>query len=268
MVKKQEEVEASGTEDNFLAMLRELRAPVDPQMIRQRDGWRDRDGNAHQLDYVEWHTVADILDDVAPRWSHAIKDIRQFGEFLVATVVLTIDGVSREGMGTGHFANEMGIKKAEHDALKRAAVKFGIARELYRKEPEDQSAPQSRQQFSGNSAPRGNSYSGPANPTSGGMTKATSKQIGMITKVAGEKNVAADDIAHDVAGRSVDQLTKGEASDVIQALLNYNPERSYGGEVGGYGGQDFTGASDATQSASMNEPMPPRNAAADDDIPF
>jgi hypothetical protein len=42
--------------------------------------------------------------------------------------------VTREGIGTGPADTEMGIKKAEHDALKRAAVKFGIARELYRRE--------------------------------------------------------------------------------------------------------------------------------------
>ena len=54
-------------------------------------------------------------------------------------VAITIDGVTREGVGTGTADNETGIKKAEHDALKRAAIKFGIARELYQRESESSS---------------------------------------------------------------------------------------------------------------------------------
>ncbi|MBK8304950.1 MAG: hypothetical protein IPK98_16735 [Chloracidobacterium sp.] len=103
-------------------------------MIRQRAGRRDRDGNVHMVEYVEWHTVADILDDNAPNWAHTVKDIRSIGDIVTVTVAITIDGVTREGIGTGKAISETGIKKAEHDALKRAAVKFGIARELYKKE--------------------------------------------------------------------------------------------------------------------------------------
>jgi len=43
----------------------------------------------------------------------------------------TISGVTREGVGTGLADSETGIKKAEHDALKRAAVKFGVVRDCY-----------------------------------------------------------------------------------------------------------------------------------------
>jgi hypothetical protein len=53
---------------------------------------------------------------------------------VAVTAAITIDGVTREGVGTGPADTETGIKKAEHDALKRAAVKFGIARDLYRRE--------------------------------------------------------------------------------------------------------------------------------------
>ena len=118
----------------FSSTLRALSKNVDPNLVKQREGWRDRNGNVHFVDYVEWHTVADILDENASNWSHTVKDIRQIGDIMTVTVAITIDGVTREGIGTGLAESEMGIKKAEHDALKRAAVKFGIARELYRKE--------------------------------------------------------------------------------------------------------------------------------------
>lgn len=120
----------------FANLLRTLRQPIDPKLIKTREGWTDRQGNTHWVEYIEWHTVADILDRVAPDWSHAVRNITQIGEMVAVTAAITIDGVTREGVGTGSAESETGIKKAEHDALKRAAVKFGIARELYRRESE------------------------------------------------------------------------------------------------------------------------------------
>ncbi|HEX8423509.1 MAG TPA: Rad52/Rad22 family DNA repair protein, partial [Pyrinomonadaceae bacterium] len=120
----------------FTNTLRILRQPVDPKLIKTREGWRDRNGNQHMVEYVEWHAVADILDRVAPPWSHAVRGIVQIGDMVAVTAAITIEGVTREGVGTGTADNETGIKKAEHDALKRAAIKFGIARELYQRESE------------------------------------------------------------------------------------------------------------------------------------
>ena len=62
---------------DFSATLKELRRNVDPNLVKQREGWRDRNGNVQTVDYVEWHTVADILDDVAPNWTHTVKDINR-----------------------------------------------------------------------------------------------------------------------------------------------------------------------------------------------
>src|SRR6476646_11434530 len=135
---------ASSNVLDFSTTLRELRKNVDPQLVRQRAGRRDRNGNMHMVEYVEWHTVADILDEHASNWGHTVKDIRAIGDIITVTVAITIDGVTREGIGTGKTASETGIKKAEHDALKRAAVKFGVARELYKREFDsiDQDEPQ------------------------------------------------------------------------------------------------------------------------------
>ncbi|MBO0726031.1 MAG: hypothetical protein J2P52_10560 [Blastocatellia bacterium] len=118
----------------FANTLRTLRQPIDSRLIKTREGWTDRQGNTHWVEYIEWHTVADILDRVAPDWSHAVRNIAQIGDMVAVTAAITIDGVTREGVGTGPADTETGIKKAEHDALKRAAVKFGIARDLYRRE--------------------------------------------------------------------------------------------------------------------------------------
>ncbi|MGH9755154.1 MAG: Rad52/Rad22 family DNA repair protein [Blastocatellia bacterium] len=118
----------------FANLLRTLRQSIDPRMIKSREGWTDRQGNTHWVEYIEWHTVADILDRVTPDWSHAVRNITQIGDLVAVTASITIDGVTREGIGAGSADTETGIKKAEHDALKRAAVKFGIARDLYRRE--------------------------------------------------------------------------------------------------------------------------------------
>jgi hypothetical protein len=118
----------------FANLLRTLKQPIDSRLIKTREGWTDRQGNTHWVEYIEWHTVADILDRVAPDWSHAVRNITQIGEVVAVTAAITVNGVTREGVGTGPADTETGIKKAEHDALKRAAVKFGIARDLYRRE--------------------------------------------------------------------------------------------------------------------------------------
>ena len=73
----------------FSATLRELKKHVDPNLVKQREGWRDRNGNVQMVDYVEWHTVADILDEAAPNWAHTVKDIRQIGDLMTVTVAIT-----------------------------------------------------------------------------------------------------------------------------------------------------------------------------------
>ena len=106
------EVELAGSNVlDFSTTLRELKASLDPNLVRQRAAHRDRNGNVHMVDYVEWHTVADILDEHAPNWEHTVKDIRAIGEIVTITVAITIDGVTREGIGTGRADSETGIRR-------------------------------------------------------------------------------------------------------------------------------------------------------------
>jgi hypothetical protein len=194
----------------FTNTLRTLRQPIEPKFIKTREGWRDRNGNTHMVEYVEWHTVADLLDRVAPTWSHSVRGIVQIGDMVAVTAAISIDGVTREGVGTGTADNETGIKKAEHDALKRAAIKFGIGRELYQRESEvieqTGSAPQS--EF-------------PRDPLAKSMGDlVTPKQLGMIRALAREAGVDVEEECQQVLRCRTEELSKKAASSFIDHLKN------------------------------------------------
>jgi hypothetical protein len=199
---------------NFASTLRNLHQNINPELVKQREGWKDRNGNVHKIDYVEWHTVADILDEKAPNWTHTVKDVRQIGNLVTVIVAITIDGITREGLGTGYADSEMGIKKAEHDALKRAAVKFGIARELYKKESDAIEREGAVPPFSNN-----NDGGFPANPVATSlMDLVTAKQLGMIRAISREIGIEPDEECQTVLSCKTDELSKKAASAFIQHL--------------------------------------------------
>jgi hypothetical protein len=215
-----QEIEENGQEPlasvvPFTNTLRALKQQVDPNFIKTREGWTDRQGNTHMVEYVEWHTVADILDRIAPTWSHAVRNVVQLGDIAVVTCAITIDGVTREGVGTGTSESEMGIKKAEHDALKRAAVKFGIARELYQRESEvieRQGAAAQPGQF-------------PRDPLAKSMADlVTPKQLGMIRALAREAGVDPEEECQNVLRCKTDELSKRAASSFIDHLKGLQQE--------------------------------------------
>lgn len=194
---------------DFSTTLRELRKNVDPHLVLQRAGRRDQNGHVHMVEYVEWHTVADILDRHAPNWSHTVKDIRSIGDIVTVTVAITIDDVTREGIGTGKALTETGIKKAEHDALKRAAVKFGIARELYKKEFDsiDIEEPVADDKHR---------IEDPLAKTLGDMV--TGKQLGMIRGLARAAQIDADTECAQLMNCTISELSKRAASEFIAHL--------------------------------------------------
>lgn len=185
----------------FHEVLVELKRPLPSEVVKQRVGWTDRSGRDHEVDYVEWHVVADILDRVAPEWSHAVRDIKQIGVLVAVTASITIQGVTREGIGTGEAVDEKGIKKAEHDALKRAAVKFGIARELYRKDDE----PPARQP-----------EESPIAETIADLV--TPKQLVAIRAIANAVSIDPEKRSLERYGCKPEELTKRAASVFIDAL--------------------------------------------------
>lgn len=197
--------------------LNKLKQEVPKELVKQREGWKDRNGNVRMVDYVEWHTVADILDQATPDWSHAVRSIVEIGNTVVVVCAITVEGTTREGVGTGSSDNEMGIKKAEHDALKRAAVKFGIARELYHKE------------FESNDFAQSQNSGGVPSPTAKSLGDlVTPKQLGMIRALARETNVDADDECESLLSCKTDELSKKGASAFIQHLQDLQAQRGRG----------------------------------------
>lgn len=202
----------------FTNTLRALRTQIDPTVVKTREGWTDRQGNLHMVEYVEWHAVADILDRVVPNWSHSVRNVVQIGDMVAVTAAITIDGVTREGVGTGTAESEMGIKKAEHDALKRAAVKFGIARELYQRESEviEKEGTATPQAF-------------PRDPLAKSMADlVTPKQLGMIRALAREAGVDVEEECQSVLRCKTDELSKRAASSFIDHLKGLQQEAASG----------------------------------------
>jgi len=195
----------------FAETLKELAQAVSPELVRQRIGWRDSAGRQHEVDYVEWHVVADLLDRICPDWSHEVTGIKQIGDYVAVTASITIRGVTRQGVGTGSAYDEKGIKKAEHDALKRAAVKFGIARELYRKEEE--AAPQK------NGAATSEAPQFPRDPVAKTMADlVTPKQLVAIRAIANAQNVNAESECLEMLKCKPEELSRRAASAFIDHL--------------------------------------------------
>jgi hypothetical protein len=203
----------------FTNTLRVLRQPIDPKFVKTREGWTDRNGNRHMVEYVEWHTVADLLDRVAPTWSHSVRGIVQIGDMVAVTCAITIGDVTREGVGTGTADNETGIKKAEHDALKRAAIKFGIARELYQRESdviEERGAGPQSGEF-------------PRDPLAKSMADlVTPKQLGMIRALAREAGVDVEEECQTALRCRTEELSKRAASSFIDHLKGLQNEAAGG----------------------------------------
>lgn len=203
---------------SFAKTLGALKQPVDPRLIKTREGWRDRNGNQHMVEYVEWHTVADILDRLAPTWSHSVRGIVQIGDMVAVTAAITVDGVTREGVGTGTADNETGIKKAEHDALKRAAIKFGIGRELYQRESEVIERE--------GSGPQPGDF--PKDPLAKSMADlVTPKQLGMIRALAREAGVDPEEESQSVMRVRTEELSKRAASTFIDHLKGLGREQNF-----------------------------------------
>jgi Rad52/22 family double-strand break repair protein len=189
--------------NSFQQILAELSRPISGDLIKRREGWRDRRGEAHFVDYIEWHTVADLLDEVAADWSHAVRSIVQIGDHVAVTAAITVGGVTREGVGTGTAETETGIKKAEHDALKRAAVKFGIARDLYRhaEEADPEAAPL------------------PKDPLAKTLADLiTPKQLVAIKAIANTQGLQAEEECFSLYGCKLDELSRRAASALIDHL--------------------------------------------------
>jgi hypothetical protein len=115
--------------------LEKLAKPFPPEKVKQKRGQGNR-----VMSYISHGLVTERLNEVDPDWSsdvlteHIYRDA-QTGRLHCegVTLRLTINGVSRVESGGPQrqdgFANE--IKNAYSDALKRAAMRFGVALSMW-----------------------------------------------------------------------------------------------------------------------------------------
>lgn len=78
--------------------------------------------------YIDSRTAMDALDALDANWSSKMEPITLAGESGIRCTLI-VNGVAREDVGV--VSNIDALKGAFSDALKRAAVHFGIGRELY-----------------------------------------------------------------------------------------------------------------------------------------
>lgn len=109
--------------DQLVAPFEARRVGLKPQSVKE--------GKALAVAYVDARAVQDRLDEAAgpAGWSDSYQVINA----KAVLCRLTVLGITKEGIGeAGGTPGEEALKSAESDAFKRAAVKFGVARYLYR----------------------------------------------------------------------------------------------------------------------------------------
>jgi hypothetical protein len=111
-----------------------LAKPFPPEKVKKKRGQGNR-----MMDYISHGLITERLNDVDPEWSwrpiqtYTYADASGRIHCEGVEVELTIGGVSRVEAGGPQrqdgFANE--IKNAYSDALKRAAMRFGVALHMW-----------------------------------------------------------------------------------------------------------------------------------------
>lgn len=111
-----------------------LREPFPKEKVKQRDGARGM-----RFDYVEGGDIMERLIEATDNfygWRitslEIINDGKSLAPYWMCRGTLSIPGIGdRDGVGTSVLLNEDAAKSAVTDALKRAAVLFGVALHLY-----------------------------------------------------------------------------------------------------------------------------------------
>ena len=120
-----------------------LREPFPPEMVGKLPK------GSTQLDYVGHAAVTDRLLQVDPEWSwepfaldaDGCPVIRERGKDLELWIRLTIAGVTKPGVGTVSASAFDASKQLVSDALRNAAMRFGVALDLWAKEDLHAQAP-------------------------------------------------------------------------------------------------------------------------------
>ncbi len=122
-------------------LTKEIRDKLSAEIPQKEISWKpqvERGDRALMVAYVDARWVAERLDDAADGdWSFTWENLGLLGDRITIKGILTVCGVTRQDVGE-HMLQDRGnidpYKSAVSDALKRAAVLFGVGRELYRME--------------------------------------------------------------------------------------------------------------------------------------
>ena len=119
--------------DQWEAISRALKAPFEPDEVEWRVQGKPTANNKVQLlAYIDARCVQDRLDSTvgAENWTFKWEPVAILnGAVTVAKGILTIHGVPKEDVGDSGSIEPS--KSAVSDALKRAAVQWGVGRYLY-----------------------------------------------------------------------------------------------------------------------------------------
>lgn len=213
---------------------------ANPHVVKYREGsWNRETRQNDQLAYIEWFTVLDALDASGVAYSYEVKSVDgNFGPYekfvkgkaaygdrpatddrVLTTFPMTVtvsihvttddDSFTVSGIGYAESLSEMHVLGAEHNALKRAATKLGLARELYAKDNEFRRDAAPKVQAATASRPFTGEIRNPGDPITPG-------QLGFLSKAAPAATIAATMFPGFDGDFS--SLTKGQASDVITAI--------------------------------------------------
>lgn len=120
-------------------ILRDLRKPIPAKKIKKKKV-PIKKGGFYEADYVHHTTIRDLLDYYAPGWETTVH-VQGIAGKIYITVRLMITGsdglsIAREGVGNEDDAMEGygdPSSNAHAMALRRAAMEFGLGRDLWRK---------------------------------------------------------------------------------------------------------------------------------------
>lgn len=210
-----------------------LEAPFSEGLVKSRPG-----AFGGSLSYIEGHTVIARLNEAFDgSWSfdvmsHQILDeeVLVLGRFRsdAAGVVKMAFGSSRitRDSRTGNaIALGDDLKAASTDALKKAATLLGVGLYLY---AGANGTGEDDRSFEEELKPRRNGQRGPAQPAGNGRSsngdgRITNKQISCVFSIARQKGMTNEEVrslSQETFDRTIDYISKSEASQLIEHLLD------------------------------------------------
>jgi len=225
-----------------------LTQPFDPKEVEVKVQAVSKDrSRAQVVAYVDARAVLDRLDEVVgpAGWSDSYEVLSntsgEEGRIVEVKCSLTVLGTTKEDVGEGNS-----LKAAFSDALKRAAVKFGISRYLYRlpkvwadldekgniKSPEAVKrlllgeadgvlSREDRPQQAREVKPQARDNTGSSQSQPGGVTEAQLRYIYKLWKAIASDGDEINEYASAILGRDVSDikgLSRQEASTLIENM--------------------------------------------------